>query len=496
LAARRLWWLECRRFGREPGAWWATAVVLLAGITAIGVGEARYEDRLQQLTEIRAAEADKVARLRARAHTLGSAAQDGEPQTVARERAWGARTPGFANAWSQLSAIQRPAPLAMLAAGLSDLYPMSYGTSWRDVEPQPSMLDPRDPMLSRAGWFDLAFVLLYLLPIAILAGSVDLLACERDAGTWPLIRSNPVAIHQIVVTKLAPHALAVSGCVFVLGVVAAWRTADPLGVLAWQIVVAMYAACWFAVAVLISVAVRHASAAAAGGFAAWFTIAIIMPATVDVAVGRAITAPPEHAVIMATRAARAFVRFDPSESRAEAALQAEDGQAREMLATFLSRYPEYRDAERLSPWGRYGVVQAAKEEALAAHVAPLRQERAAAERRRERWLARLSWVSPTLVASRALWRLANVDQRAQAEFQAQARAYDRDWKTFFWPLMFRGDDFTPEHYDRIPQFVHRLPSQGDQLWTAGWAACVLLANVAVVGVLVWRMNQRAALGAG
>jgi ABC-2 type transport system permease protein len=487
---RTLWRLECRRFGRDAVSWLSAAIVLVTGVAAIGFGEARFSQRLQQQAEIRAAEDAKVSRLRARAQMLGTAATEISPRELTLERAWGARTPGYANAWTQLSALQQPMSLSVLTAGVSDLYSTSYGTSWRDVEPEPRPLDPREPTLTRAGWFDLSFVVLYLMPIAILLNSQDLVAQEREAGTWMLVRSSPISLSRILVLKLAPRIALIAGCLAALGVLAAWRTGDLVGVLAWQTVAVAYATFWFASAVLISLSVRDSSTAAAGGFAGWFIVAIVLPAALDAGLARGIPAPTEHELTMAARAARTVVRFDSSEAQAEAALLAADGQARQMRAAFLARYPQFRDAEGLSSWGRYGIVQAAKEEALDAVVAPIRQQKAEAADRRETWMARLSVVSPTLVTSRALWRLANVDPRAQAEFHAQARAYDRQWKAFFWPLMFTGADFSPDHYDRIPRFVHRLPTRMEQLSTSGFASLLLLTQAAVVAAFVWHTTWR------
>lgn len=478
--------LECRLLRRDPVSWWAAALVVVAGVAAIGLGEARYHRRLEQQAEIRATEEAKVTRLRARAALLTTDPSAIGPQELALELAWGARTPGYANAWTQLSALQQPVTLSVLAAGVSEFYPAGYGTSWRDVEPEPMPLDPREPTLARAGWFDLSFVLLYLLPLAIVASSVDLLAREREAGTWALIRSHPVSTGRILAIKLASRAALIVACLVVLGLIAAWRTGDPVGVLAWQTVAVAYAAWWFACALLISVRVHHPGAAAAAGCVAWFTIAVVLPGAIDTGVARAIPAPTTHALTMASRAARAAVAFDSTEAQAEAALLADDGQALAMRTRFLARFPEYRDEARLSTWGRYAIVQAAKEEALDALVAPLRRQQAAAADRREAWLSRLSWASPTLAASRAFWAMANVDQRAQADFQAQARTYDRRWKAFFWPLMFSGADFRPDDYDRIPRFSHRLPTADEQRALARVTAVVLLTPVIMIGTLLWR----------
>lgn len=67
-----------------------------------------------------------------------------------------------------------------------------------------------------AGHFDWAFVVIFLLPLLLIALSYNLLSSESELGTYALLRSQPVTLRQIVLAKLALRLLLVLG--FLVGI--------------------------------------------------------------------------------------------------------------------------------------------------------------------------------------------------------------------------------------------------------------------------------------
>jgi ABC-2 type transport system permease protein len=103
------------------------------------------------------------------------------------------------------------APLGPVALGQSDLFPSQY-----DVTNQSSVvfMNPSDiesPWHLMSGHFDLAFVIVYLLPLLIFALSYNLLSAERENGTLRLLLSQPLRLRTLLAGKLSVRAAVLLG---------------------------------------------------------------------------------------------------------------------------------------------------------------------------------------------------------------------------------------------------------------------------------------------
>lgn len=82
------------------------------------------------------------------------------------------------------TAVLPPAPLPLLATGQSDLSPgHETVVLWRLATPADTRSELENPSHLMAGRFDLAFVLVWLYPLFLLALVYDLMAGDQEAGT-------------------------------------------------------------------------------------------------------------------------------------------------------------------------------------------------------------------------------------------------------------------------------------------------------------------------
>ena len=102
-----------------------------------------------------------------------------------------------------------PAPLAALSVGQSDLYPYYFKVSSQSKQTFTTNDEIENPTNLLAGRFDLAFVIIYLYPLLILALSYNLLSIEREQGTLQMMMSQPVGLRAFVTGKVGLRALVV-----------------------------------------------------------------------------------------------------------------------------------------------------------------------------------------------------------------------------------------------------------------------------------------------
>ena len=136
--------------------------------------------------------------------------------------------------------------------GQTDLLPYCYDVSIQTNES--SFLqngEIENPLNLLVGRFDLAFVVVYLLPLLILALSFNVLSGEREQGTLALTLSQPVSARGVVTAKLAFRAILVMGLalgVSLFGVAFTGGFGSPGWVAVWCAAVAAYALFWFTLA--------------------------------------------------------------------------------------------------------------------------------------------------------------------------------------------------------------------------------------------------------
>jgi len=184
----------------------ALAVVLgvfaLLFAYALANGLAWVDFQEETLAAAREGNAERVETLEAELQRI---ADGGQPSSPFRDP----RSPSVLGGPSGAqTAVLDPGPLTALAVGQSDLLPYYYDVSIRTNES--SFLqngEIENPLNLLVGRFDLAFVVVYLLPLLILALSFNVLSGEREQGTLALTLAQPVSARGVVSAKLAFRAI-------------------------------------------------------------------------------------------------------------------------------------------------------------------------------------------------------------------------------------------------------------------------------------------------
>ena len=166
----------------------------------------------------------------------------------------------FAVSTQQWNVVLSPAPLAALSVGQSDLYPnTSKVYSWSFPGSLFSKTEPQNPVNLQIGRFDLAFVIVYLFPLLVLAFSYNLLSAEQEEGTLALLLSQPVTLGQVVLGKALARALVIVALLVICALIGALiveskalSLENGFRLLLWLLLTASYGLIWLALAVLIN----------------------------------------------------------------------------------------------------------------------------------------------------------------------------------------------------------------------------------------------------
>lgn len=467
---------EWRILRRDAATWLALAAI----VTMAGLAFFNGAERLSaQTAAIEAARADEARRLESLRQNLvdieaGRAHGETPPYRDPRNAV-------FVGGGSAATvAALAPSPLAIVATGQSDLFPSAIKVTTASKDSFLFADEIENPAHLMSGSIDLAFVLVFVFPLCILALCFNLTAGEREQGTLALTVASSKSPAVVLLGKLAARAglpIAAMLAATIVGVVLLCGAA-PLfsnAFLALLAAIAAYGAFWALLAAAVDGLGKGSAYNALALMAAWVTLTMIAPAAVNTVSNVLYPSPSRAEMTLAARAASTDADRERDAALARYADEHPDASAKDMKRGGAKE----RSLRRLAA---QEAANARVEAVMARHDGQLARQRELADR--------LSFVSPALLTYRAVADIAGAGDRRYAEFLARVDGFHRDWRAFFWTRARAGAPLTLEDYSAFPRFAFFAE-------TSAPSADVLLVlglGVALPGLLLaslaWRNLRR------
>jgi ABC-2 type transport system permease protein len=372
-------------------------------------------------------------------------------------------------------AILPPAPLAALSIGQSDLLPYYFRMTTDAKENVLALAELENPSRLLAGRFDLAFVVIYLYPLLILALCYGLLSAEREQGTLALALSQPVRLRTLVLAKVGTRAALflaiVVGFAALASIVAglAFSGATAIRFLLWTIVVAAYGAFWFALSIAVVARGRSSSTNAMILAGCWLVLVVLLPSLFNLTAMTLYPVPSRVEMVQAVREAS-------DEANSEGA---------KLLGRYYQDHPELAaDSSPERAMSDFNVIRLAVGDEVERRVRPVMDE---FERRlslQQQVIDRLRFLSPAILAQDAINDIAGTGVARHRHFVRQVEAYHQVWRDYFLRMVVRKVQL--DSYAHNPRFVlHDEPLAPVVQRTLTTTGGVLLPSlvIAVVGLL-------------
>ncbi|WP_269714784.1 ABC transporter permease subunit [Caulobacter sp. NIBR2454] len=359
-----------------------------------------------------------------------------------------------------------PGALSPLSIGQAEAYP--YAARFQPLGDE-TLFDAfkvyvDNPAVRQAGRLDLAFVLVVLAPLLVLAGCYDLWNRERESGLSSLLLAQPVAPGLLLAAKALARAL------LILTPMAGWSMAvlwmaqgrDAAGLLTLGLIVFVYGAFWVAVALVANLLTRRSTEAAIACGAAWIALVAVGPALALATVNLAAPPPSQARLANDMRAAAMAYRAEIAprvKAREAAPLRDPPPAIPDRVRSFMSDRLTYQ--ARMAP-------------RLNAHRAQQDRHRAALD------VVRL--LLAPVAAQDALDRLAGSDADRAMAFQDQALAFKRTTLVWLADRLAADAIMTPEDYGKVPAFVFAEPRAPRAAHIVGDLALIGLFTVALAGL--------------
>ncbi len=407
-------------------------------------------------------------------------------QALAAQAARGVATatsPG-AVGYSVLSepAVLPVAPLGALAIGQGELLPSWYPVTARGAHTFLARSEPDNPLRLSIGNFDVAFVIVWLLPLVVIALSFNVVSGERERGVLAIAVAAGARPAHFILGKIAARALLVLGSLWVALPVAALAGGAPLGraegllpLLVWLCGATLYAAFWFALALWVNSRPRASDQNASLLAGAWLVLVILMPALSNLAATTAFAAPSRVELTTELREA--------SEEADRAAAATRD--------QYFFDHPDMQggDMDRTA----YFQSVAESELSVSRAMAPLLAKFATQAMRQQGLVGILQYLSPGTLTWQALTALAGSDGARHRAFRAQTVAFHERWSAYFREPLMRGELLGAADYANLPQFRFEEPPLWSSLERVLPALAVLLVLSLALALGALRRLQRLAV---
>lgn len=374
---------------------------------------------------------------------------DADTITATGKAAWEkAAYPSKVRFFLNYYAIDEPSALARLSIGQRDVNAYYLPLNAQNLYLQLFRSEIANPRKLLAGNFDLSFVIIYLLPLLIIAFCYNLLSDEQERGTLPLLRIQPVALHRIIIYKLLFWVgITIVLLLFISSIAFVWSgiTITSAGSMAlWLLISASYAICWFALLLLINAFYQSSAINALWSVSSWLLLLIVIPALLNLGF---------------SNESQADATKLTNHIRRQQGLGETKQEKMNVLERFYKSYPQYRNndtttANRFLEFQAYSAyVTLADEEARPSVNAYYQQVWDRNEK-----IAAFHLINPAVNTQQLMNTLGHTGLEDAFAFRGSVYAFHSQICDFCFEPLFAGRMMTRSDFEKMPVFTRPTPS--------------------------------------
>jgi ABC-2 type transport system permease protein len=429
---------EWRLFWRDPAVWAVLLVLCASVVYALANGQ-RQTRQHQEL--VLSAKADESARITAAQAQLADI--DAGRVKPPSEPFQDPRNAIFVGGGRAAAAVDLPLlPLAPVAVGLRDLLPPVLLVSAASKDSFLFKDEIANPMHLLSGWFDLAFVLVFIYPLCLLLLTYNLVSLEREQGRLGLVAScgHPMGLWLLLRLAVRGGLPVVAVLAMVLVCLAAFGVNLAADLPAtWLLCVAVlgYGLFWLGLSLCVGMFGRSSAWNAMASVGVWIVMLLILPAATHAIAGALYPAPSRASLVLQVRAA---------------AVDAESNRDAE-LAKYLESHPQTDVSLDPGSARERTLRRLVTQQAAVQRVDALLLEHEAQLARQQAVVQRFSVVSPALLMNEVLAEVAGSGPQRMAEFMAMVNEFHGRWRAFFVSRAQVNQPMSVQDYRQLPRWA-------------------------------------------
>lgn len=401
-------------------------ILFAAGIYGIYFGKAEVDTQQNRITEVQKYEKKQFEQF------VDWAKLDTTNQ-IHKEKYLKAVTPagvGFAPRHFTYYVVHELPPLAGLSLGQRDLFPIYYGISPGDLAREVNVTELANPMKLLTGNFDLSYVIVFLLPLFIIALFYNLYAKEKEEGTLSLLQSQPISVAYILFAKGLFRFLLIIALATLL-LILAFIIQDisfieyPSLFGKWLIAIYTYCLGWV---LLMGVIIRFKKDSALSGMlglGVWLILTIVTPALLNLFILEKEPLPNRYSAINDVR------NLNDSIWQSEKSF---------VFDQFYPKYPEYNQGDTTDFYKWYYAGFTIIDDKADA----MRSQFEKQIDNRNQLLQKWQWLAPAAIMHEQLSKISGTDRDSHLAFFEDVKEYHQELKDIYYPKIFSSEDFEIE----------------------------------------------------
>ncbi|MEC3906640.1 DUF3526 domain-containing protein [Tamlana sp. 2201CG12-4] len=330
------------------------------------------------------------------------------------------------------------------------------------------------------GSFDLTFVIIYLLPLLIIAFSYNILSAEKERGALRLLASQPVSIYKWIFQKMVLRffwlsiitiiALILS---FVISGISIFQTQ-----FIWLIgLTLVYSLFWFSLSFLINLTGSSSAKSAAYLIGLWVFFVLLVPSAISQIAHNIYPTPSRNKMVNTIRT----LKVDVSKKQDK------------VLDHYLRDHPELvteKGNENYSFWHKYMASMDMVEQEINPLFSLYDEQLKGQQAYVNKWI----WLSPSLVINKEMNRISGNSTTDYQNFKTQALAFSKHWRNHLIFMLYSQQPFTTKDYDTLPKFTYKpLELNGIGKHLAIEFICCILIGISGVYLFKKRLQQGVAI---
>ncbi|MDC6364572.1 MULTISPECIES: DUF3526 domain-containing protein [Flavobacteriaceae] len=361
-------------------------------------------------------------------------------------------------------------PMAFISTGQADMFTHYVKPAVSGDDFALKFTEMTSPVQLLFGSFDLAFVIIYLLPLLIIAFSYNVLSAEKESGSLRLLASQPIGIQNWVLQKLGLRffwlSLLVVGSLLVVFFSLGLNPFDDTPVfLSLLGLILAYMLFWFAIAFVVNLWVGSSAKNAVALLGLWVVFVLLVPSVLNQLGNTLYPMPSRNLMINEMRTLKAEVTKKQDE----------------ILDNFLRDHPEYAindTTQNRSFWHGYMASQKLIHEELSPLVNSYEEQL----QNQQGWIDKFKWISPTILAQESLNKMAGTSKKDYEEYRKQVVDFAEKWRGHFIPFLYNNQSFSQADYDALPSFDYQ--TKANNYWRATLVIFLIAFTVFAVGMLL------------
>ena len=335
--------------------------------------------------------------------------------------------------------------MAFLSVGQADLFTHYVKPTVSGDDLALNFTEMTSPVQLLFGSFDLAFVIIYLLPLLIIAFSYNVLSSEKENGSLLLLSAQPISIRNWVFQKLILRFFWMS-LLTVSGLIIMFLIANVnVAILGWTFLelialIIAYMLFWFGLAFLVNLIGSNSAKNAVAMLGLWILFVLLIPSILN-QLGTTLYPMPSRTLMI----------NEMRNMKAEVAKKQD-----EILDNFLRDHPEYALNDTTQVRGFYHRY-IASQKLVKEELKPVVHEYEKQLSKQQLWLSGFKWISPAILVQESLNEIAGTSTGDYEHFRKQVITFAEIWRAHLIPFLYNNKEFTQNDYDALPhfQFEHK-----------------------------------------